>query len=153
MAGLTPAFFDTSVLLAGLIDFGEMARDAQSILDRIARGQIRNAQTAWHCCLEFYSVSTRLPEEFQLFPADAATLVEEELLARFDIRDLPQRAWRRLFRAAAEDRVPGGRIYDAHIGEIARGAGAAVVVTENRRDFVARHGLRVLSPGEYLAAS
>lgn len=97
-------------------------------------------------------MSTRLPEEFRLSPADALTLIEQELLARFDVHDLSNRARKPLFRSAAEDRVAGGRIYDAQVAEIARTAGAEVVVTENRRDFVAllRHGLRVLTPDELL---
>jgi hypothetical protein len=37
------------------------------------------AATAWHCCLEFFSVATRLPPEFRVSPRDAATLVEEEV--------------------------------------------------------------------------
>jgi predicted nucleic acid-binding protein len=152
VAAVKRLFLDTSVLLAGLIDFGERARSAQQLFDAIAAGTIREPRTAWHCCLEFYAVSTRLPEEFRLSPADALTLVEQELLARFEVHDLPNRARKPLFRSAAEDRVAGGRIYDAHIAEIARTAGAEVVVTENRRDFVAllRHGLRVLTPDELL---
>ena len=48
----------------------------------------------------------------------------------------------------------GGRIHDAHIAEIARAAGAAVVVTDNRRHFMAslRHGIRVETPTEFLAS-
>lgn len=152
MAPLSGPFFDTSVLLAGVIDFGQPARGAQLLMDAVAAGKIREPRTAWHCCLEFYAVSTRLPEEFRLSPADALMLIEQELMGRFDIHDLPNRGRKALFRSAAEDRVVGGRIYDAHIAEIARSSGAEVVVTENRRDFVAllRHGLRVLTPEELL---
>jgi predicted nucleic acid-binding protein len=51
------------------------------------------------------------------------------------------------------DGTVGGRVYDAHIAEVARAAGARVVVTDNRRHFVAalRHGLRVETPAEFLA--
>jgi predicted nucleic acid-binding protein len=41
-----------------------------------------------------------------------------------------------MLRAASRDVIAGGRIYDAHIAEIARAAGAAVVVTDNRRHFL-----------------
>jgi len=49
--------------------------------------------------------------------------------------------------------VSGGRLYDAHIAEIARLASARIVVTENPRHFVAllRHGIRVWSGEEYAA--
>jgi predicted nucleic acid-binding protein len=109
--------------------------------------------TAWHCCLEVYSVATRLPPAFLLSPADALRLMEEEVFARLAVHDLPAGDRRSFFRSAAADGTAGGRVYDAHIAEVARLAGARVVVTDNRRHFVAalRHGLRVETPPEFLA--
>lgn len=155
MASLTPAFLDTSVLVAGLIEVGEASEFPQKIMAAIAGGQIRRAVTAWHCCLEFYSVATRLPEEFRLAPEDALLLVEEEILARLDVRQLQEPAWKPFLRTLEQDRIAGGRVYDAHIGEIARVAGVKAVVTDNRRHFLplARHGLRVLSAEEFARAS
>ena len=50
--------------------------------------------------------------------------------------------------------IAGGRIYDAHIAEVAKAAGADVVVTDNRRHFLSalRHGMRVETPSEFVAA-
>jgi predicted nucleic acid-binding protein len=148
---VTAPFFDTSVLLAGLIDFGDVSAPAQRVMTAIAENQLRGPQTAWHCCLEFYAVSTRLPEEFRLSPTDSLRLVEEEILARFRVRQLPDRARLAFLRSAVQDRAAGGRIYDAHIAEIARRAGARVVVSDNRRHFTAllRTGVRVLSAAEF----
>jgi hypothetical protein len=64
MAGLTGIFFDTSVLIAGTIDFGHSSQHALLLMDVVADGRIERPLTAWHCCLEFYSVTTRLPEEY-----------------------------------------------------------------------------------------
>ena len=52
--------------------------------------------------------------------------------------------------SAAGEGTAGGRIYDAHIAEIARQAGARLIATENRRHFTAllRHGIRVLVSAE-----
>jgi predicted nucleic acid-binding protein len=146
-------FLDTSVLLAGLVDFGPQSAPAQSLLHAVAEKQIATAGTAWHCCLEFYSVSTRLPPEFRLTPADAVKLVENEVFARMGVHDLPAADRVVMLKTAAQDSTTGGRIYDAHIAEIARAAGAAVVVTDNRRHFMAslRHGIRVETPAEFLA--
>ena len=49
------------------------------------------------------------------------------------------------------DRAVGGRVYDAHIAEIARLAGTRVVVTDNRRHFTTllRAGVRVLTTEEF----
>lgn len=146
-------FFDTSVLLAGLIDFGESSVAPIALLDRVARGEIERPQTAWHCCLELFSVATRLPEEFRLTPSDARRLVGEEILARFRVYDLPQEGRAALFADAATDAIAGGRIYDAEIGAVAVSAGARRLVTGNRRHFVSllRRGMRVLTAEELLA--
>ncbi len=146
MAVVKDVFFDTSVLLAGLIDLGPPSRAAVPLLDAVAKGRIRKPRTAWHCCLELYSVATRLPEEFRLAPGDALTLIEEEILGRFEVHDLPARSRRGFLRLCGRERVRGGRLYDAHIAEIARSARAGIVVTENQRDFAVleRHGIPVV---------
>ena len=145
------AFFDTSVLLEGLIELGPASESAQKIMAAIAAGHVRRPRTAWHCCLEFYAVSTRLPEEVRLLPPDAWRLVEEEILTRFEVRQLPEDRRRSFLQAAADDHLVGGRIYDAHIAEIARVARAPVVVTDNLRHFAGlrRHGVDVLTAAQF----
>ena len=148
-------FLDTSVLLAGMVDFGPQSAPAQSIFHAVAERKIESPGTAWHCCLEFYSVATRLPPEFRLTPEDAWVLLREEVFGRLSVSDLPVDERAALFSSAARDRIAGGRIYDAHIAEAARCAGAQVIVTDNRRHFLAalRHGIKVETPTEFLAAT
>jgi predicted nucleic acid-binding protein len=147
-------FLDTSVLLAGLIDFGPQSAPAQSLLHAVTEGRVRAAATAWHCCLEFFSVATRLPPEFRLAPADAVTLLEQEVFARIAVHDLPAADRPAMLRAAAHDGITGGRIYDAHIAEIARAVRASVIVTDNRRHFLSalRYDMRVETPAEFLSS-
>ena len=147
-------FLDTSVLVAGLIDFGPQSAPAQSLLHAVAEKKVAGPTTAWHCCLEFFSVATRLPPEYRLTANDAAALVQQEVFGRMTVCDLPAAEREAMIRSAARDGVFGGRIYDAHIAEIARAAGATVVVTDNRRHFLTalRHGMRVETPAEFLAA-
>ena len=147
------AFLDSSVLLAGLIDFGAQSAPAHSLLHAVAERTAGPAATAWHCCLEFYSVSTRLPPEFRLAPGDAARLVEEEIFARMAVHDLPAAQRSPLLRSLVQDGIAGGLIYDAHIAEVARSAGATVIVTDNRRHFLGalRYGVRVETPSEFLS--
>jgi predicted nucleic acid-binding protein len=146
-------FLDTSVLLGGLIYFGPQSGPAQSVMHALAEKQISQPATAWHCCLEFYSVATRLPPEFRLTPADAATLVQEEVFGRMSVHGLPASDRLTLLKTAVQDGIAGGRIYDAHIAEVARAAGAKVVVTDNRRHFLSalRYGIRVETPAEFVA--
>jgi hypothetical protein len=115
---------------------------------------VTSVGTAWHCCLEFFSVSTRLPPEFRLTPADAAHLLEQEIFSRMTVDDLPAAGRLPLLKSAAQDGVGGGRIYDAHIADIARAAGATTIVSDNRRHFMTslRHGIRVSTPAEFLAS-
>ena len=147
-------FLDTSVLLAGLVDFGPQSAPAQSLLHNVAERKVSDVHTAWHCCLEWFSVATRLPPEFRLTPADAVQLIEAEIFGRMAVHDLPAADRLPALKAAAHDGTAGGRIYDSHIAEVARAAGAAVIVTDNRRHFMAslRHGVRVDTPAEFLAS-
>jgi predicted nucleic acid-binding protein len=146
-------FLDTSVLLAGLIDFGPQSAPAQSVMHAVAEQRLTGVATAWHCCLEFFSVATRLPPEFRLPPADAVRLLEGEVFGRMSVHDLPPAERVAMLTAAGRDATSGGRIYDTHIAEVARAAGAVVIVTDNRRHFLAslRHGVRVETPAEFLA--
>ena len=147
-------FLDTSVILAGLVDFGPQSAPAQSLMHAVAEKKVTDAATAWHCCLEFYSVATRLPPEFRISPSDALMLLEDVVFALLTVHDLPPNNRVPMLRAAAHDAVAGGRIYDSHIADVARTAGARVVVTDNRRHFVSalRYDLRVETPSEFLAS-
>jgi predicted nucleic acid-binding protein len=147
-------FLDTSVLLAGLIDFGPQSAPAQSLLHAVTEGRVAASGTAWHCCLEFFSVATRLPPEYRLTPHDAVTLLEQEVFERIAVHDLPAPDRMAMLRAAAHDAIGGGRIYDAHIAEVARAVRASVIVTDNRRHFLSalRYGVRVETPAEFVAS-
>jgi predicted nucleic acid-binding protein len=133
-----------------MVDLGNDSEAALSVLDAIVDGRIERPRTAWHCCLEFFSVTTRLPEEYRLEPETALRFLSEEILPRFDVFQLPEAAYREFLAVAVGDAAAGGRIYDAHIAEIARRSGARIVVTDNRRHFTSlmRHGVRVLDSAE-----
>jgi predicted nucleic acid-binding protein len=150
MALVTPVFLDTTVLLEGLIDLGPQSRASRAILEAVAEGRLQKSQTAWHSCLEFYAVSTRLPEEYRLTPEDAERFIVEGILEYLEVLELPAKARRSFLAGAGGDRTIGGRIYDGHIAEIARLSGAKTVITGNLRHFrsLAAHGIRVLAPGE-----
>jgi len=147
-------FLDTSVLLAGIVDFGSQSAPALAIMHAVVEKRIPDAGTAWHCCLECYSVGTRLPPEYRLSPADAVRLISEEILTRMAVHDLPAADRQPLFDLAVQDRIAGGRLYDAHIAAVARASGATVIVTDNRRHFTSalRHGIRVETPSEFVSA-
>ena len=132
---------------------GPAVKPAQDVMAAVAEGRLPRPSTSWHCCLEFYAVATRLPEEYRLAPADAFRLLDSEVLGRFEVADLRKGRRRAWLREAVEDRVAGGRIYDAHIAEVARECGARVVVTDNVRHFsgLARQGVRVATCAVFAA--
>jgi predicted nucleic acid-binding protein len=150
LALVTPVFFDTTILLGGQIDFGPSSADAQRIFDAVADGSIAHPQTAWHCCLEFFAVATRLPPAYRLSPEQAFRLLED-IVSRVAVKQLPGEKRLLFLETAVRERVAGGRIYDAHIAEIARASGARTVVTDNRRHFTSLmpHGISVATASEF----
>jgi predicted nucleic acid-binding protein len=150
MALVTPVFLDTSVFLEGLLETGPASGKARAIIEEIAGGRLHPGQTAWHCCLEFFSVSTRLPEEFRLTPQEAERIIAESILKHFGVLDLPSKGRLPFLKACGNDRVIGGRIYDAHIAETARLGGARTVITGNVRHFrsLSASGISVLTAEE-----
>lgn len=153
MALVAPLFLDTSVMVAGTIDFGITSVAPMRLLDAIAAEEIAVPTTSWHCCLEFYAVTTRLPAEYRLSPSDAHQILEEDVLERWTVCDLPKEGRQSFLRGLVRDRVVGGRLYDAHIAEIARSVGTRTVITENSRHFTTlmRDGIRVLGAAEVVA--
>jgi len=67
------------------------------------------------------------------------------------VEQLPVDARLPFLEIAVKERVAGGRVYDAHIAEVARLSGAGVVVTDNRRHFsvLMKSGVRVLEASEF----
>ena len=153
MAVVEPVFLDTSILLSALLDFGETSRSSMLLFDAVADGKLEAVSTAWHCCLEFYSVSTRLPMELRVPPSEALFLLTEEILPRLRVVQLPREGIGAFLESAGGERLIGGRIYDAHIAEIAKSAGAGIVVTNNQRHFthLLKENIRVLTADQFIA--
>lgn len=150
MALVGTVFFDTSVLVAGLATAGSSGEASRRLMIAVGQDQLPRRATAWHCCLEFYAVTTRLPLEYRLVPQRALKLLREQILARFEVLDLPAARRSGFVDSLDQEAVVGGQTYDLHIAEIARSSGVGAVVTGNRRHFksLLRHGVRVVTPEE-----
>lgn len=149
MALVKGLFFDTSVLVAGIVRFRESPDAAQRLMDAVVQGRIQQPLTAWHCCLEFFSVVTRVPVEFRVEVEEAVRLVKEEIFARFRVRQLPAGKLEEFLESALEERVSGARIYDFHLVTVARTSGASTIVTDNPKHFRPTDGeIRVLTSEE-----
>ena len=144
-------FLDTNIFVSGLL---EVSTDSacRDILVALANRRLRSGVTAWHCCLEFFSVTTRLPPDYRLSPEIAITLLTEHVFNRVEVVDLPIEdavAW---LTNQAASKIRGGLVYDAHLAQIAARAGCAAVVTQNIADFrlVAPPGVEILSPQQFV---
>jgi len=84
---------------------------------------------------------------------DRPASAELRVLKRFRVVELSPGARLPLLQTTVQERVAGGRIYDAHIAEVARQAGTSVVVTDNLRHFsgLVRQGLRLLDSAAFAA--
>jgi len=54
-------FLDTSVLLAGILDFGPQSAPAQSIMHAVAEKIVQSPATAWHLTQPTFPKNSRAP--------------------------------------------------------------------------------------------
>ncbi len=138
--------------MSGLL---EVAADSacRAILEALAARRLRLGVTAWQCCLEFYSVTTRLPPDYRLSAEAAITLLTEHVFNRVEVVDLPVEDAVSWLKRQTASEIRGGLIYDAHLAQIAHRSGCAMLVTTNLADFrqVTPHGIEILSPQQLLA--
>jgi hypothetical protein len=146
-------FLDTSVLIGGVLDGGSNSIACRRILDELVAGELQGARTAWHCCLEFYAVLTRMPQEQRIPPSAAWVILRDDLLPHLSVVQLPTSDRERLLAEAAAGGVAGGRLYDHHIAEIAVLSGASTLVTDNTRHFLglASRGVAVVTSEAFAA--
>jgi len=90
--------------------------------------------------------------EFRLTPAQAAQLLEHELLGRFEVVNLPAAARLDFANSLAGENIAGGRLYDAHIAQTALDSGARIPITNNPRyfSFIRHRGVAVLSFADFI---
>lgn len=153
MALVGPVFVDTNIFVAGFLELGPSAAAAKTVLHAASSGRIRRPCTTWHCCLEFFAVTTRLPGECRLSPGDAVWIVQKDIFPVFDVAQLSDSERLDFLDEAVRERVTGGRIYDAHLARIARHAGAKAMITENVRHFSALERFSVAVLDSATAAS
>jgi len=144
-------FLDTNVFVSGLLDVSADSA-CRSILEALEARRLRSCVTAWHCCLEFFSVTTRLPPEYRLSAESAIALLTEHVFDRVQVEGLPVEAAIPWLKRLGGSEVRGGLVYDAHLAHIAHRAGCAILVTSNLSHFrqVAPHGIEILSPTQFI---
>lgn len=144
-------FLDTNVFVSGLLDVSPDSA-CRAILEALESRRLRSCVTAWHCCLEFFSVTTRLPPEYRLSAEDSIALLTEHVFDRVQVEGLPVEDAIPWLKKLGGSEVRGGLVYDAHLAHIAHRAGCVLLVTSNLSHFrqVAPHGIEILSARQFM---
>lgn len=127
-------FFDTSVLVAAMVEAHPAHSRAAPWLRRAKTGEIEFFIAA-HTLAELYAVLTRLPTAPRVSPAAAQRLVDENVASRSQIVALEVADYRALLGRLAKLELAGGAVYDGLIALAAEKAGANRLLTLNLEHF------------------
>lgn len=136
-------FFDTSVLIAATIAEHPRHPRAFAALEQI-RGGEHQGWISQHTIAEFYAVLTAAPISPRIHPSEALRILEDNLLACFQVIALEPLDYAEVVREMAAYGWRSGRIYDALHLRCARKAPIDRVYTYNGKDF------RGCAPAEWL---
>jgi len=127
--------FDTSVLVAGLIESHPDHERAFSWIHRSGTGEI-DFLVAGHSLAELYAVLTRLPVSPKISPIIARRLIRESIEAAARIITLSSEEYLEVLTNMAELNLAGGIIYDALIAAAAKKSDCDMLLTLNKKDFL-----------------
>jgi predicted nucleic acid-binding protein len=127
-------FFDTSVLVAAMVD--QLAQHERAFSYYAA------ALDAGHCCAcsthvlaECYATLTALPLPRRVQPEEARLLIEKNILEKLIVIELRMEDYREALGRVAALGLRSGVVYDALHLACAEKAGYKTMVTFNARDF------------------
>jgi len=127
-------FFDTSLLVAALVDGHPAHERALPWLQRVRSGADVGIISA-HTLAELYSILTRLPIRPRIAPAAARQLIAENLLGTFEIVTLTEADYVAVLDHLMTLGITGGAVYDALILHAASKASPDHILTLNESDF------------------
>lgn len=126
---------DTSVLVAAMVEVHPAHERALPWLQR-AKHREDTAFVASHTLAELYAVLTRLPVRPSISPAVAWQLIQENVLAAFEVVPLSAEDYRTILEHLSQSGIVGGATYDALIAYTALKAMVDQLVTLNEKDFL-----------------
>jgi predicted nucleic acid-binding protein len=127
-------FFDTSVLIAAMVESHPAHTFALPWLQRIRDGADTGILSA-HSLAELYAILTRLPLRPRIGAVTARRLIQQNVLACFEVVSLSQSDYAAVIDRLADLGVVGGAVYDAVIMQAAARANPDQVITLNPSDF------------------
>lgn len=141
------ALLDTSVIVPALVDQLPNHPVCLSMFVALTGGAERPVCST-HAIAETYSVLTALPVRRRVHPADAAQIIEHNLMKRFHIVELTADDYRGAFQRVASAGLRSGIVYDALHLSAALKAGCSRIYTYNLEHFkaLAPDGIEVATP-------
>jgi predicted nucleic acid-binding protein len=137
-------FFDTTVLVAAMVEDEPRHEACAEALEAAKDGY-----ASGHSLAECYATLTGGRLGVQLSPADAASLVRQDIRDRLSLVGLTANEYLKLLDSAGPAGARGGAIYDLLLLACARKTKSERVYTLNSRHFVALApdlAQRILSP-------
>jgi predicted nucleic acid-binding protein len=127
-------FLDTSVLVASVVSHHPHHSRATSVVGGVLSGKDEGCVSA-HGLAETYAVLTTLPVTPRIGPESAKKVIEDNIIAHFEVVALTARDYARLFPKLVDRGVMGGATYDVIQLACARKASAQRIYTFNVKDF------------------
>ena len=128
------ALFDTSVLIAGLVEAHGKHVQSFPWLQKIRHAEVQGLIAA-HSIAETYAVLSTLPVSPRITPSAAWALLEHSILPFVQAVDLSDQETQVVVQRLSRQGFAGGVVYDALIAEAATKGGAECLVTLNVSDF------------------
>lgn len=126
--------FDTSCLIAGMVQTHVHHTQVAPWLARAARGEITGL-VCTHSLAETYAILTSMPLRPRIQPAAALVGICQNLAA-FEFIPLTQQDYHDTLEELVRIGLAGGVVYDALAAKAALKAGADTLLTLNAKDFV-----------------
>ena len=127
-------FFDTSVIVAGLIEAHPFHEKSNSWLGKIVSKKEKGFISS-HTLAELYSSLTTIPVVPKLRPDQVMHLLEESILKYFGIYEFKKEDYVNILKESSLYSLKGGMIYDALHIHAAKKIKAKTILTLNLKHF------------------
>jgi predicted nucleic acid-binding protein len=127
-------FFDTSVLISGMIEAHPMHEISFPWLKRAKAKEFEWAVCS-HTLAELYAILMSMPLRPRITPAIAVKLLHENIEEEAQVVSLTSRDYLVAIKNISKLNLPGGIIYDAIIAQAAEKIRADHLLTHNEKDF------------------
>jgi predicted nucleic acid-binding protein len=127
--------FDTSVLIAAVLESHPKHSDCFTWLKKVKNGQI-NAAISSHTLMEIYAVLTALPVIPKISPGLSLRIIRQNIINNFKIITYSYKDYESVLIKLSSQGVTGGSSYDGLIFYAFKKSGADWLLTLNRKDFI-----------------